>query len=262
MIFTKKAPEISPVATEPRFGSINDYLVDRAIKLESTGVNDERYHNPSLAVFARRLAELQLKGGDPFLKYIRTAIVQKDCRCNFSLNHLTHDEQEACIDIANLFCSIGGLINATECHGVIHGKFSLTSPKLINFINGDFLEVAIYSMTKHILSECALDYELLPNAVCTVKKEKKEYDMLLRVGKEFYVFEIKSGRTDKLIDKADIFDYYRKRGIELGMYPDHQLFITGDHTEDEVMLISYFQNIAIANYNTFQEKLLLMINKQ
>ena len=259
MIFTKKAQDVTSVTSIHNFNSIKDYLAARAIHIESTGANDEKYNNAALATFAENLASLQLKGGDPFLKYVRTCIIKKDSRCSFSIKSLTAREQKACLEIANMLCSIGALVNATESNGVIHGRFSLESSKLVNFLNGGFCEIAIYRVATRVLSEYArskgVDYELLPNVITSSANEKKEYDILLRVHNEFYVLEIKSGRNEA-------FPYYRQRGIELGLYPDHQMIITSDRSDDEMSLISYFESLAIANYNTFQEKLLLMINKQ
>ena len=259
MIFTKKAQDVTSATSTHSFNSTKDYLAARAIHIESTGTNDEKYNNATLAAFAEKLASLQLKGGDPFLKYIRTCIIKKDSRCNFSLKNLTVNEQEACVDIANMLCSIGALVNATESNGVIYGRFSLESPKLVNFLNGEFCEIAIYTVAKRILTEYArskaVDYELLPNVITSSANGKREYDLLLRVGSEFYMLEVKSGRNEA-------FTYYRQRGIELGLYPDHQMIITSDRSDDEMSLISFFESLAIANYNTFREKLLLMINKQ
>ena len=144
MIFTKKAQDVTSATSTHSFNSIKDYLAARAIHIESTGANDEKYNNASLATFAENLASLQLKGGDPFLKYVRTCIIKKDSRCSFSTKSLTAREQKACLEIANMLCSIGALVNATESNGVIHGRFSLESPKLVNFLNGGFCEIAIY----------------------------------------------------------------------------------------------------------------------
>ena len=246
MIFTK----------EPRFSSIEEYLTARSISIDSTGANDERYNNTALAVFAEKLLDLQLKGGDSFIKYVRTAIIHKDIRCNFSLNHLTDEEQKACIDIANMLCSIGALTNASERNGVVYGQFSLEAPRLINFLNGEFAEIAVYTAAKRVLTRYAhshaVTFELLPNLLASSPAGRREYDLLARVGNDFYVIEVKSGR-------AENFGYYKKRGLELGLFPHHQMLVTSDRSETDLKLISYFDEFHLASPANFEKKFLDMI---
>ena len=253
MIFTKQSPGVTPVTTDHSFTSIREYLARKSMTVESTGLCDEKYNIAALADFAQKLIELQTKGGGSFLKYIRTAIVQKDCRCSFSLKHLSDEEQKACIDIANLLCAINGLTNAVERNGILQGHFTfLNSPRLINFLNGDFAEIAIYTITKRVLTEYArshsVAFELLPNLVVTSDAGKREYDLLARVGSDLYVIEIKSGKAENLL-------YYKKRGCELGIPPDHQILVTSDRSENDMELISYFEEFHLAGPSDFADKL-------
>ena len=257
MIFTKKEKDVTSVTSTHSFGSIKDYLATRSILIESTGETDEKYNNAALAAFAGKLSDLQLKGGDPFIKYVRTAIAQKNYRCNFSLNHLTDEEQKTCIDIANMLCSIDALVNASEQNGVIYGHFNLESPRLINFLNGDFAEIAIFTAAKRVLTEYAhshkITFELLPNLIASSPAGKREYDLLVRVGNEFYVIEVKSG-------KAENFLYYKKRGLELGLFPHHQILVTSDRSETDLELISYFDEFHLVSPANFEEKFLHILH--
>ena len=257
MFFTK-TNDVTDVTTTKKFNSIQDYLASRGISIESTCIDDERYSNEALANFAEKFAELQCKGGDPFIKYLRTQIVGKNCHCNFAMRDMGAIEKDSCIELANLLCTIGALVNAVECDDILRGKLNLESPKLINFINGGFLEIAIFAVAKRVIAEysrpSSLDFELLPNVITTGKSGKKEYDLLARIGSEFYVVEVKSGRNED-------FCHYKESGLELGMWPDHQIVITSDRSDEEMTLISYLESIRVTNYSNFKEQFLNIIKR-
>ncbi len=261
MIFTKPTSEVTSVTTTKRhFCSIKEYLsFVRGVSIERTSVNDEKYNHEALSALAQKCANLQINGGDPFIKYVRKCIIEKRCNCFFSLNSLNTEEKNGTLAFANLLCSIGALTNASERKGVLYGEFHFSSARLINFFTGEFLELAIYAKAQRILTEYArstgADFELLPNVIISSANGRREYDLLARVNSTMYVFEIKSGHMED-------FERYNQRGVDLGIDPSCQLIVVSDRTSVEMKLISYFEGVTIANYADFEEKLLQMLTNQ
>lgn len=239
--------------------TIKDYLCGRGISIESTAINEEKYNNAGLSSFAERLAALQ-PDGNAFLKYVRTLINQKKNKCYFLMNRLTEKERAACIEVANIFCSVGILTGAMESNGILTGNFNFTT-RSISFINGEFLEIAIFNLTKRFIEKYAdthslpAGFEVLPNVIASSATRISEYDILFRVDTEFYVIEVKSG-------KAEDFPHYKAKGLELGLFPKHQMIVTGDRTDSEMGALSYFEEVSVCDYHSFLLTLDKMISKE
>ena len=250
MIFSIPTQDATTAVAFSPGASIEAYLKSRKISIVSTEADNEKYTSKTLADYAESFACLQMKGADTFLTYLRGQIVQKKYHCCFDLQGLDPGVRTACIDMANLLCSIGCLTNASE-NNMLRGNFHF-SPRLVNFLNGGFLEIAIYALAHRILTEQGGDFELLPNVITESESGRREYDLLVRKEDQFFVLELKSGKFEE-------FSRYRERGKALGLFPHHQMLIVADRTVDEIKLISYFQEFHISTFDGFKENFLSMI---
>ena len=222
--------------------SIFSHLNKRGIHIESTGEHHPKYNNPSLSKFAKRLACEQLNGGNSFLKYIRSsAIIGKNPICHFNFDGLTGEQIQSVIEIGNLLCSVGLLVNAKEDGRTLTGKFQLTPPSE-EFLKGDFLEIACYHIVSELLSNRP-DSEVLPNVKIRDSNGKAhEYDLLFRIGKRIFLIEVKSGTFEA-------FDIFSNRGEAIGIKHDHQILVTNDRSTEEIEIINYFQTLHVCHSN-------------
>ena len=133
-----------------------------------------------------------------------------------------------------------------------------TAPRVIGFLNGDYLEIFGSAAAKRIVSEAAarhgVDYELFSNVVIVRGKEVHELDMVFRVGDKLFWSEIKSG-------KFSDFDTYRKLGIQLGVNPDRHIMLVAEKTDDAAAVASWLYQFYVANIDSFDSKLNEMIDK-
>lgn len=262
MLFTKEEHSVTLATDKPKCNSIETFLAKKSITIESTALKEPEYNNLALADLAQTIAKAQLKGGNLFLKYIRKAINQKNNSCRFYMGDFSNEEQAACMEIADILSDLGILVGArieNEILKILTGTFCFPSVSFVQFINGRFLEIAIFLKVKSLLEaaekDIELDFEILPNVKCKSLNGEREYDLLFRIQNQIYMVEVKSGQYRK-----NVFASYRERGIELDLYPDNVLIVVADNKKEELSNNRH-ERCYIANYNTFEKNLIKMITK-
>lgn len=255
MLFTKNAVFSDNVRKQL---TIQSYLDSRGFTIISTGNTNDKYLLSSLLDLSERIVNLQMNGGEKFIKYIRTSIIHKTSQCSFSLAKLSDAEKKATIDIANELCSFGILTKSSVIkNDILDGSFNFTA-RFSKFISGEFLEIAVYKLVLTLLEDLKsrvddLDYEVLTNVIATNKQFQREYDLFLRLKDQVFLFEMKSGR-------AEDFAYYYTKGVELGLYPDNLFVVLSDRTHEELELLTHFHEMNITNYAKLHDILISLFN--
>ena len=146
-----------------------------------------------------------------FYKYLRGVIAKKRFDICYNTYPLTTDERAATNMVAEKLGKFGVISNLRipDNSKEITGRLS-TAPRVINFLNGDYLEfysrIVVKQIVERIAKEKNCDYELYSNVIIRKDSEKHELDIVFRVGKEVFWAEIKSG-------KFSDFDCYRRLGV-------------------------------------------------
>lgn len=192
-----------------------------------------------------------------FYKYIRSMIAKKRFDLCYNTYPLTNEERAATNMIAEKLGKYGVISNLRipDNSKEITGTLS-TAPRIINFINGDYLEfysrVIVHQVVEKIAKEQKCTYEVYSNVIISKESEKHELDIVFRVGNEVFWAEIKSGKfTD--------FDCYRKLGLLMGVNPDKHILLAAEKTVEEAETISWFYQFYVSNIQMFKDKLIEMI---
>lgn len=194
-----------------------------------------------------------------FLKHIRENVARKCFHINYSVSQLTDCERDSVVLLAEKFGKYGIISNVyfNRYTGFVNGVVS-SAPRIINFINGDYLEFYGRTVVERVVKEAAekygTDYEVYSNAIISKAGEKHELDVVFRVGDNVFWSEIKSG-------KFSDFDNYRKLGITMGVNPDRHILLAAEKNMETAEVISWFYQFYVANIENFKDKLVEMIDK-
>lgn len=192
-----------------------------------------------------------------FYKYLRGVIAKKRFDICYNTYPLTTDERTATNMVAEKLGKFGVISNLRipDNSKEITGRLS-TAPRVINFLNGDYLEfysrIVVKQIVERIAKEKNCDYELYSNVIIRKDSEKHELDIVFRVGKEVFWAEIKSG-------KFSDFDCYRRLGVLMGVNPDKHILLSAEKSKEEAETISWFYQFYVSNIHMFKEKLVEMI---
>lgn len=192
-----------------------------------------------------------------FLKFIRENIPKKEFVFTYSMDSLSAQEQSATVSLAEYFTEYGIISDFfyNKALNTIHGKIS-SAPRVINFLNGDYLEYYAHSVTQKVIEEAAAnhgcDCEIYSNFKIQKDGDKHELDLVFRVGKNIFWCEVKSG---KFLD----FDCYRCLGLLMGVNPDRHILLTAEKDDEKCEAVSWFYQFYVANILSFKKKLNDMI---
>ena len=192
-----------------------------------------------------------------FYKYLRGVIAKKKFDICYNTYPLSTEERTATIMVAEKLGKVGVISNLRipDNSKEITGRLS-TAPRVINFLNGDYLEfysrIVVKQIVEKIAKEKNCDYELYSNVIIGKDSEKHELDIVFRVGKEVFCAEIKSG-------KFSDFDCYRRVGVLMGVNPDKHIMLSAEKTKEEAETISWFYQFYVSNIHMFKDKLVEMI---
>lgn len=192
-----------------------------------------------------------------FYKYLRGVIAKKKFDICYNTYPLSTEERAATNMVAEKLGKFGVISNLRipDNSKEITGKLS-TAPRVINFLNGDYLEfysrIVVKQIVEKIAKEKNCDYELYSNVIIRKDSEKHELDIVFRVGKEVFWAEIKSG-------KFSDFDCYRRLGVLMGVNPDKHILLSAEKTKEEAETISWFYQFYVSNIHMFKDKLVEMI---
>lgn len=195
-----------------------------------------------------------------FYKYLRSVIAKKKFDICYNTYPLSTEERTATNMVAEKLGKFGVISNLRipESSKEIIGRLS-TAPRVINFLNGDYLEfysrIVVKQIVEKIAKEKKCDYELYSNVIIRKDSEKHELDIVFRVGKEVFWAEIKSG-------KFSDFDCYRRLGVLMGVNPDKHILLSAGRTKEEAETISWFYQFYVSNIQMFKEKLVEMIEHE
>lgn len=137
-------------------------------------------------------------------------------------------------------------------------------PRIISFLNGQWLELYIAYITEEIVRDFSksngYEYEILMNvkvaSITSVSKYAHEIDSTFSIGSECFALEAKSGAAFD-----EYYTLYNTRK-ELRFVPDRYLLLSTSLEDPEVaQTLQYFYEFFITGIETFRESLLTMINK-
>lgn len=194
----------------------------------------------------------------PFLKYLRDNIAKKCFHISYSLSQTPEEEKETLLGMIELFGEYGILFNLFHNRNadVINGFLS-SAPRVINFLNGDFLEffgrIVAEDVVKAAAEKYDVDSEIYSNAIVSREIERHELDMVFRVGETVFWSEIKSGNFSE-------FDTYRKLGIRMGVNPNKHILLSAEATEEAAQGSAWFHQLYVSNIEQFRSKLAEMID--
>lgn len=233
--------------------TVQSYFASKDIEIDLSHSNSNFAPVADLAL----LLALNYDKSKDFYKYIRGRIASKRMDICYNTYPLSTEERVATNMIAEKLGKYGVISNLRipDNSKEIIGKLS-SAPRIINFINGDYLEFYSRSILEQVVESIAktkkCDYEIYSNAFITKESEKHELDIVFRVGPEVFWAEIKSG-------KFSDFDCYRKLGVLMGVNPDKHILLSAEKTAEEAETISWFYQFYVANIQTFKDKLIEMI---
>lgn len=235
--------------------TIANYFKNKDVVLDVTHSNNSFVPVEDLALL---LASNYAKCKD-FYRYIRGMIAKKKMDFCYNTYPLSDEDRLATNMIAEKLGKYGVISNLRIPHNSkeITGTIS-SAPRVINFINGDFLEfyarIVVKQVVEKLSKQMDFTYEIVSNAYITKGSEKHELDIVFRVGNEIFWAEIKSG-------KFSDFDCYRKLGVFMGVNPDKHILLSAEKTDEETETISWFYQFYVSNIQQFKTKLTEMITK-
>jgi len=248
-------PVIAPAAeSEVSVASVKDYF-------DAKGYTVDFSHNTPCNAHVEKLAytfAVNYRAVKPFLKYIRESLTKKSERLNYSLTQYSDSDKEKIAAFAEILGDYGITANVfyNREKASISGKFSY-APRVINFINGDYLEIYARAVAEKVIKAAAnahcLDYEVYSNLIIEKDGQKNELDLVFRVGNCIFWSEVKSG-------KFSDFDHYRKLGDAIGLNPDRHILLSAEIENDKAEAVSWLYRFYVANIDTFRLRLNDMIN--
>ncbi len=232
---------------------IQGYFMSKGFSVDTT---NSKNCIPQIESLAYYVAE-QYALTNSFLKFIRENIPKKEFIFTYSMHSLSAQEQSATVNLAEHFTEYGIISDLfyNKALNTIHGRIS-SAPRVINFLNGDYLEYYAHSVTEKVIKEAAAehgcDYEIYNNFIIQKEGDKHELDLVFRVGQSIFWCEVKSG-------KFSDFDCYRRLGLLMGVNPDRHILLTAEKDDEKSEAISWFYQFYVANIHSFKKKLTDMI---
>ncbi len=192
-----------------------------------------------------------------FLKAMRTATCNTARGFCYDLNACNPQERDAIIKLADMFCTCGVYTEFTRMGTRLHGKLS-ASPHVINFINGEWLELYCQGATaktiKAFADDRGLPTEMLANVkIIDMEGNMHEIDMLFSIGDMVFGTEQKTGQT---LD----YDKYRRIGEWMGVVPDRFILLNSSITIPQAFdCLQYFYSYYVSNIPSYTNTLTKMI---
>ncbi len=166
--------------------------------------------------------------------------------------------------IIALFQDMAGVVsNVHYCpeFQTLHGSLVIT-PKAQRFLNGQWLECAVYQVVKDVLQELSVkyntEYEIYRNVCVAARnsgKSKNEFDCVVLFGSIFYIIECKSGKWSD-------WSSFTELGQAYGVVPDRLLLVDSYISDSRAECVEYFCDYYVCNLNnsTLREKVTKMIS--
>lgn len=233
--------------------TIKNYFKSKEIEIDLSCSNSDFAPVEELAM----LLAMNYDKCKDFYKYLRGVIAKKKFDICYNTYPLSSEERTATNMVAEKLGRFGVISNLRipDNSKEIVGKLS-GAPRIINFLNGDYLEfysrIVVKQIVEKIAGEKKCDYEIYSNVVIRKDYEKHELDIVFRVGGEVFWAEIKSG-------KFSDFDCYRRLGVLMGVNPDKHILLSAEKSKEEAETISWFYQFYVSNIHMFKEKLVEMI---
>lgn len=232
---------------------IKSYFMSKGFAVDIT---NSKNCIPQIEPLAYYVAE-KYEFTNSFLKFIRENIPKKEFVFTYSMDSLSAQEQSATVSLAEQFTEYGIISDYffNKASNTIYGKIS-SAPRVINFLNGYYLEYYAHSVTQKVIEEQAAihgcDFEIYSNFIIKKNSDKHELDLVFRVGQNIFWCEVKSG-------KFSDFDCYRCLGLLMGVNPDRHILLTAEKCDEKCEAISWFYQFYVANIKNFRKKLADMI---
>lgn len=233
--------------------------------LRQSGLVITESHEPQdgqdIAVLAAKIAE-SLPEAEGFLRSLRTANCALSREFCYPLSGHSEKERTAIRKVADILRRCGVFAGfCPDTQKSIRGKMAECS-RVVNFINGAWLEIHCQHLTCQIVREYAeargLPFEVIANVHIQHEAtgEPHEIDLMFSIGEQVFGMEQKSG-----LNFSD-YDRYRKIGEWLGIIPDRFLLLNSNLTEDyAVGCIQYFHRYYISSLANYQKVLKAMLEK-
>ncbi len=234
--------------------SLASYFASKGLTLRATTRNaDIAPVEPLAFLVASNYSSCKL-----FLKQIRENYCKKIPHFSYCVAKLPKDAKAEIVNLAEKFGEYGIISNQfyNRTTDMITGNLSF-APRVVNFLNGDYLEFYGRAVVQRVVKEMAqkygTDYEICNNAIISGSEGERELDVLFRVGDCIFWSEIKSG-------KFSDYDAYRKLGRLLNLNPDRHILLSAEADDTAAGVISWFYQFYVANINSFELKLISMID--
>ncbi len=188
-------------------------------------------------------------------------------RLVFSVSEYGEEEKNGIYKVVQLLERYGIIVE----HSYNKEKKSIvcevsTVPKVINFLNGNYLEICAAIMTEEVLrTYCAdkgYEFEIMTNVVIQSRDSShNELDILFRVSDvknnnhHFFWAEIKSGNN------FNNYSRYYELGKKIGAIPDHLILLNAEEDCEEIEnVIKYFYEYYVTDIPLYKKNLLRMLN--
>lgn len=246
----KSPSERTAPVTNATHSDIADHFAKKGITLDTARANPQFAPVGELAMF---MAKNHVLCKD-FYKAIKQSLTAKRFEFSYSFDGLSKAEIMATKAVADKMAGYGILADLNKTSGI---KATLSSaPRVINFLNGDYLEF----FSRHVISETVkraaatynTDCEIMSNVSITKNNELHELDVVFSIGDEVFWCEVKSGNFNA--------DKYRMIGLILGVNPAKHILLGAEKTDEEAQGMSWFYECYVANISTFKNKLKEMID--
>ena len=197
----------------------------------------------------------------------------RGCNCypgkklTFSISEYNENDKNRILKVVQLLERYGIIVE----HSYNKEKMSIicevsTVPKIINFLNGNYLEICAAIMTNDVLSSYCTDkgfeFEIMTNVVIQSKdSSQNELDILFRVSDvennnhQFFWAEIKSGNN------FNNYSRYYEIGKKIGAIPDHLILLNAEEDCEEIEnVIKYFYEYYVTDIPLYKKNLIKMLN--
>ena len=238
---------------ETRDMTIASYFESRGIEIDLSHSNSDFAPVEELAM----LLAMNYDNCREFYKYLRDLISKKKFDIHYNTYRLTPEQRNATNMVASRLSKVGIISNLRipDNSKEIVGKLS-SAPRVINFLQGDFLEfysrIVVKQIVENIAKKRNCDYEIYSNVHIKRDYERHELDIVFRIGREDFWSEIKSGNFSE-------FDFYRLLGIFMGVNPDRHILLAAEIENKDISTIAWLYQYYVSNIHTFKEKLIEMI---
>lgn len=269
-IFGNRSPEPTPVSATHEItpdvtadtsdvfdkpavlSDLHEYFRERGWSVTSVGDPDVAAPIEDLAV---TLAEsyVDCKG---FFKYLRTQIVRKNFLIAYCLSAFSESDREKITNLAARMASCGILCGYSATADKIHGRIS-SAPKVINLLNGGFLEIFAAKKVAEVLEKLSdlypAEYDIYTNVHLWKEGRAHELDVVFTFDGLLFSVESKSGSFSE-------YDLLRSVGVELQVNPDRQFLLSAELDEQSAAEVGYLYDCYAGNVRTFSQTLQTMID--